>query len=206
MAVERPSRPHGGGRKVGRYALLVVVAVIVLVPDLRDGDAGAEAGPDVLDHPRRCCRSTSRSTRCATAWNDGDLGRLLVNSIVMSVLVTVGVIVTSVLARTRSRSSSSPASAIVFALFLATLLVPLEVTVVVNRRTIEPRLDEPLPGLVVPFLATAFGTFLVRQVFLHDPQRAARGRGARRRSGHLALPVRGRRAAVPADARRARRC
>ena len=64
-----------------------------------------------------------------------------------------------------------PGKNVVFVVFLATLLVPLEATVVVNRLTID-RLGwlNSYQGLTVPFLATAFGTFLVRQVLLTLPR------------------------------------
>ena len=58
-----------------------------------------------------------------------------------------------------------------FAIFLATLLVPLEVTLVVNRRTVDSLgWLNTYQGLAAPFLATALGTFLLRQVFLQIPK------------------------------------
>ena len=69
-----------------------------------------------------------------------------------------------------------------FLAFLATLLVPLEATVFVNFETVEegfpvPFTDMTIPfgglnsfqALTVPFLATAFGTFLMRQALLDLP-------------------------------------
>ncbi len=58
-----------------------------------------------------------------------------------------------------------------FGFFLATLLVPAELTVVVNQRTIDSLgWINSYQGLIVPLLATTFGTFLVRQVFLTVPK------------------------------------
>ena len=58
-----------------------------------------------------------------------------------------------------------------FVAFLATMLVPLEATLVVNRRTVDSLgWLNTYQGLTVPFLATAFGTFLIRQVFLTLPR------------------------------------
>jgi sn-glycerol 3-phosphate transport system permease protein len=57
-----------------------------------------------------------------------------------------------------------------FIVFLATLLVPLEATVLVNRQTIDTfGWLNSYQGLIVPFLATAFGTFLLRQTLLSLP-------------------------------------
>ena len=59
---------------------------------------------------------------------------------------------------------------LVFGIFLSTLLVPLEVTLVVNRRTIDSLgWLNSFQGLTIPFVATAFGTFLLRQVFMQIP-------------------------------------
>ena len=57
------------------------------------------------------------------------------------------------------------------------------------------------PGLAVPFLATAFGTFLLRQVFLTLPRDLPR-RGGDRRRRPPRLPAPRRRAAGAPDARR----
>ena len=63
-----------------------------------------------------------------------------------------------------------PGRGLLFVVFLATLLVPLETTLVVNRRTVDSLgWLNTYQGLAVPFLATAFGTFLMRQVFIGLP-------------------------------------
>ena len=61
--------------------------------------------------------------------------------------------------------------------FLATLMVPFEVTIVTNVATISDLgWYNTYAGLAVPFLATGFGAFLMRQAFLtlpHDLRDAA---------------------------------
>jgi sn-glycerol 3-phosphate transport system permease protein len=74
---------------------------------------------------------------------------------------------------------------LLFGVFLATMLIPLEVTLVVNRRTVDSLgWLNTYQGLAVPFLATAFGTFLLRQVFLSFP-RDLRDAAALDGVGHL---------------------
>ncbi len=95
----------------------------------------------------------------------------MLNSVVVAVVVTVGVIITSVLAAYAFAFLTFPGKGAVFAFFLATLLVPAELTVVVNQRTIDSLgWINSYQGLIVPLLATTFGTFLVRQVFLTVPK------------------------------------
>jgi sn-glycerol 3-phosphate transport system permease protein len=58
-----------------------------------------------------------------------------------------------------------------FLLFLSTLMVPFEATIITNRHTIVAlHWFDSYPALVVPFLATGFGAFLLRQAFLTVPQ------------------------------------
>jgi sn-glycerol 3-phosphate transport system permease protein len=60
---------------------------------------------------------------------------------------------------------------VVFLVFVATLLVPAEATLVVNLDTVDGLgWLNTYQGLAVPFLATAFGIFLLRQVFLTLPR------------------------------------
>ncbi len=86
-------------------------------------------------------------------------------------IVTVAQVVTSVLSAYAFAMLEFPGRNVLFVAFLATLLVPLEATLVVNRRTVDSLgWLNTYQGLAVPFLATAFGTFLIRQVFLTLPR------------------------------------
>jgi sn-glycerol 3-phosphate transport system permease protein len=129
------------------------------------------------------------------AWTEGRLGRFIFNSIVVAVVVTVCQVATSVMSGYAFAMLDFPGRGLLFVLFLATLLVPLEATLVVNRRTIDSLgWLNSYQGLSAPFLATAFGTFLLRQVFLgfpRDLRDAARidGAGHLRFLWNVALPV-----------------
>jgi sn-glycerol 3-phosphate transport system permease protein len=80
-------------------------------------------------------------------------------------------VVTSVLAAYAFAILDFPGRNVLFLAFIATLLVPVEATLVVNRRTVDSLgWLNTYTGLTVPFLATAFGTFLIRQVFLTLPR------------------------------------
>ncbi len=160
-----------GARRVGRYALLIFLAFLVLFPIYAALMQALKSGPDAIDHPRSLLPIDLTLDTLRAAWRIGDLGRLLLNSVVVSVVVTFGVIITSVLAAYAFAFLTFPGKGVVFGFFLATLLVPAELTVVVNQRTIDSLgWINSYQGLIVPLLATTFGTFLVRQVFLTVPK------------------------------------
>jgi sn-glycerol 3-phosphate transport system permease protein len=160
-----------GARKVGRYALLALVAFIVLFPIYATLMQALKSGPDAIDHPKSLLPINFTLDTLKAAWKIGHLGRLLLNSLFVSVVVTIGVIVTSLLAAYAFAFLDFPGKGPTFICFLATLLVPAELTVVINQRTIDSfGWINSYQGLIVPLLATTFGTFLVRQVFLTVPK------------------------------------
>jgi sn-glycerol 3-phosphate transport system permease protein len=165
MALDTPPQ---GIRVVGRYVLLAAVAVLVLFPVYAMVVASLKPGNKALTDPLVPSDLTLDTLRAA--WSDGHLARFLLNSLVVAGVVTIAQVVTSVLAAYAFAFLDFPFKRLIFAVFLATLLVPAEVTLLVNRRTVDSLgWLNTYRGLTVPFLASAFGIFLVRQVFLSLP-------------------------------------
>jgi len=123
----------------------------------------------------------------ARAWESAPWARYFLNTVVIAVAVTVGELITAVLAGYALARMSFRGRALVFAIFLATFMVPDEATLIPNFLLMSRRFlgwQDSYQAQVVPFLATAFSIFLLRQFFLSVPnelQDAARIDGA----GHL---------------------
>jgi sn-glycerol 3-phosphate transport system permease protein len=159
-----------GARRVGRYTLLIVVAAIVIFPIYAVLMQALKSGPDSLDHPRSLLPIKLTLSTIRAAWNQGHLGRLMLNSMFVSVMVMIGVVITSLLAAYAFAFLDFPLKGPLFIAILATLLVPTEVTVVINERTADSLgWINSYQGLIIPSLASTFGVFLVRQVFLQLP-------------------------------------
>jgi sn-glycerol 3-phosphate transport system permease protein len=103
-------------------------------------------------------------------WDQGDLGSAMWRSFTIAALITIAQVVTSILAAYAFAFLRFPGKTLIFALFMGTLLLPLEVTLLANVQTIrELGWINSNAGLVAPFAATAFGTFLIRQGFKGIP-------------------------------------
>ena len=158
-----------GVRKLGRYTLLFVMAAIVIFPIYMMVVGALKPGSKVLLNPLLPTDFTTATLR--QAWRSGHLGRALLNSTVVSVIITLAQVSTSILAAYAFAFLKFRGKAFVFVAFLATLLVPLEATLTVNRRTMQDlEWVNSYKALTVPFLATAFGIFMIRQVFLTIPK------------------------------------
>ena len=104
------------------------------------------------------------------AIDQGDLWSALYRSMVVTLLITFGQVFTSLLAAYAFAYLRFPFKRVIFAVFMATLLLPIEVTLLPNLHTVRDlNWFNSFQGMAVPFMATALGTFLIRQGFLGIP-------------------------------------
>jgi sn-glycerol 3-phosphate transport system permease protein len=174
MSVEAAEIGVGKGRRiavrVARYALLTLLAVIVLFPLYITIVNSLLTPAQITSQPPKFFPSNPQWSSYSKAWDGGDMGLYLKNSFIVTIAITVGQVVTAILAGYAFAFLDFPFKRTLFVVFLATLMVPFEVTIVTNLTTITNLgLFNTYPGLVVPFLATGFGAFLMRQAFLVLP-------------------------------------
>ena len=105
------------------------------------------------------------------AWDLGNLDEKIAVSAVVTVIIVCGQLITSTLAAYAFAFLEFPLKRVLFLVFMATLMLPIEVTLIPNVQTIrELGWFNSYQGLSVLFLATAFGTFLIRQGFMGVPR------------------------------------
>jgi sn-glycerol 3-phosphate transport system permease protein len=160
-----------GARRAGRYLLLTVAAVIMFLPVYTAVAGSVQPTSRLFDFPGVLIPRSIDLSTYSDAFRVGHLGRYLVNSAVVTTIIVVAQVVTSILAGYAFAFLRFPFKRLIFLVFLATLMVPAEVTIVANYETIQDLgWNDSYLGLTVPFMATAFGTFLLRQTFLQVPQ------------------------------------
>jgi sn-glycerol 3-phosphate transport system permease protein len=159
------------GRLVGRYLLLTAGAVVILFP-LYMTIVNSLLFPHDLDRqPPLFFPIHPDWSTYPTAWTAGNLGIYLRNSAIQTVIIVSGQLITSVLAAYAFAFLRFPFRRTLFVVFLSTLMIPFEVTLITNIDTISSfGWYNTFQGLTVPFLATGFGTFLLRQAFLQIPR------------------------------------
>jgi sn-glycerol 3-phosphate transport system permease protein len=153
---------------VGRYALLMVVSVIVLFPIYMTVVNSLVP----TDRFSKSFFPTDPQWHTYTdAWGDGHVGNYLKNSFIVTIIIVIGQLVTATLAAYAFAFLEFPFKRTLFVAFLATLMIPFEVTVITNLNTVvDFGIYDSYAGLAVPFLATGFGAFLLRQAFLGVPR------------------------------------
>ena len=163
-------------RRAPAYALLLLCAVVLMFPLYVLVIDGLHPIEEFLNDPPPSLWPSHPqwgnyfSQNGAGGGGDATLSRYLINSVIVSVVITIGQLMTSALAAYAFAFLRFPGRNALFMLFLATMMVPLEVAIIPNFQTIQwLGWTDTYQGLVAPFLATGFGTFLLRQHFLTIP-------------------------------------
>ncbi len=97
--------------------------------------------------------------------------RFILNSFIQSSGVMILQLITACLAAFAFAYKRFKGKNIVFLIFLSTMMIPWESTIIPNYLFIQKiGWDDTYLGLIAPFVATAFGTFLIRQFFMSLPK------------------------------------
>ena len=152
-------RPVTPGRRrlraASRYLLLAGVSFVVLFPIYMTVVTSLLTPTQIAERPPLLFPTSPQWGNFATGFNAGHLGEYLRNSAIVSICITVAVVATSVLAAYAFAFIRFPLKRILFALCLASLMVPAEVTIIPNYRTIAAfGWLNTFPALIVPFMAS----------------------------------------------------
>jgi sn-glycerol 3-phosphate transport system permease protein len=174
MATERTARGNKTVRRLrlaGRYLLLIILALIVFFPIYITVVNSLLSPGEIASRPPKLFPTDPDWGAYRTAWTQGNLGRYLLNSFIVTSVIVAGQVVTSIMAGYAFAFLEFPFRRTIFVIFLATMMIPFEVTFFTNQATIVwlGWYDTYL-ALTVPFLASGFGAFLIRQSFLAIPQ------------------------------------
>ncbi len=153
------------------YLVLAALVVGIVFP-IYYMFAGSLMGPaDINTFPPSLVPHGLHLENYQTVFGIIPLGQQYLNSIIMASVITIAQLTTATLAAYAFAFLRVPRKRLWFGLFLSTMMVPWEAIIIPNYLTMaEAGLINTYLALTLPFLATGFGTFLLRQSFLTFPQ------------------------------------
>ena len=180
-----PIRPTG----IGKHGLLLLGAAVMAFPFYWMLTTSFKDFSEAQRNPPLFWPTTWHIENWVTAWTYPHTfwPTAFANTIFMATVTTLGVLATSVLAGYAFARMRFRGRGILFSILLATLFIPAEAGLIPNFVLMSRRYlgwYDTYQAMIVPFLATVFSIFLLRQFFLSVPQElhdSARIDGA----GHL---------------------
>lgn len=182
-AIQRGQRTRAGAarlrgihalRAAGRalvYALLFVLAVTMLFPFFWTLSASLKDNNAVLATPPQLWPSTLHWDNYTAVGQTLDVGRLLLNSMVVAFTATALQLVTCSMAAYAFARMHFIGRQSLFLVYLATIMIPAQVTIMplfMLARLLH--MTNTYAGLILPSITSAFGVFLLRQFFLTLPR------------------------------------
>lgn len=180
-------------KKAGLYGLLAIAGLIMIFPIVYALLISFMQGGEVLQG--RIIPSSFSLDNYSAAFERTPLFQYIWNTFLVSFLVMIGELVLASLAAFAFVFIQFKGRELLFYLFISTMMIPGESTVIPNFLTVQQLgWVNSYTALTVPFMASAFGTFLLRQQFktipyeLYEASRVA-GIGRFRFFWNVVLPV-----------------
>jgi multiple sugar transport system permease protein len=158
-------------RSLLTHAVLYALALATVAPFLWMILTSFKDLGDILAYPPRWWPEHFQIENYVGAFQAAPFGRYYFNSILVALAVTGGQIVTCSLAAYAFARLQFRGRDILFYLFLGTMMIPGQVTMIPSFLMLHwLGWIDSYAALIVPGLASAFGTFLLRQFFLSIPR------------------------------------
>lgn len=153
------------------YVVLGVTAFVVMLPYVWMVSTSLKGPQEVFTYPPNWIPRAWRIQNYVEAWNAAPFGRYFFNSAFVALAVTVGQLVTCSLAAYAFARMEFKGKNVMFALFLSTTMISTQVTLVPSYLVLTSlKWLDTYQALIVPFLASAFGVFMMRQYFMTLPR------------------------------------
>jgi multiple sugar transport system permease protein len=147
------------------------LALITVAPFLWMLMTSFKTLPDILTYPPVWWPKEFIVDNYVNAFSAAPFGRFYFNSVVIAVAVTIGQIITCSMAAFAFARLRFWGRDVLFYIFLGTMMIPGQVTMIPGFMMLYwLGWIDSYAALIVPGLASAFGTFLLRQFFLTIPR------------------------------------
>lgn len=167
----RKKKPRIKKNDLLMHVLLFSIGLFIAFPIILAILASFKLPQDVTNYPPTLLPEAWTIENYITAWTSTPFWRFFLNSIIQTGVIVVCQVLFSVMAAYAFSVLEFPGRDFLFYIILASLMVPFQLTFIPNFITIsEWGWANTYMGLTVPFLASAFGVFLLRQFFLTVPK------------------------------------
>ena len=168
------SAKHVDIGKIFIYATLLVGVLVAIVPFLWMISASLMNLTEATG--RAILPASPNFDNYVRAWNEANFSDYFSNSMIIAVITVTGQLIFCTLAAYAFASINFPGKNIIFSVLLTTLMIPEAVVWIPNFITVTwlgrispiPWINN-WPALTIPFMASAFSIFLLRQFFQQLP-------------------------------------
>ncbi len=158
-------------QKVIFYAVLIVSSAIMIYPFFFLVTTSFKDSPEVFGNILKPFGEALRFDNYGTVLSAVNMGRYMLNTALVTLAVTAGQIVTSLFGGYAFARLNFPGRELLFRIYLGTIMIPFTVIIIpMYKMMLVFNWVDKLVALIIPWVFTAYGTFLMRQFFRGLPK------------------------------------
>lgn len=154
-----------------KYFLLVIFAIITVFPFYWMISSSLKSGFEVIQTPPTMLPENVMWSNYSTAFSMAPFGRYFINTIIVTVLSIVSTVVISILSAFAFSHLEFKGRDLIFSIFIASMMIPGEVLIVNNFKTISNLgMIDTYTSLFIPYAASVLYIYMLREFFLTVPK------------------------------------
>lgn len=154
-----------------KYFLLVIFAIITVFPFYWMISSSLKSGFEVIQTPPTMLPENVMWSNYSTAFSMAPFGRYFINTIIVTVLSIVSTVVISILSAFAFSQLEFKGRDLIFSIFIASMMIPGEVLIVNNFKTISNLgMIDTYTSLFIPYAASVLYIYMLREFFLTVPK------------------------------------
>ena len=158
-------------QKIVFYLVLGVLALVFVYPFIFMVATSLKDTPEVFQNILSLFGVRPRFANYAIVLGTVNLGQYMLNTAFVTICVCIGQIITSLLGGYAFARINFPGRELIFSLYLGTIMIPFTVIMIpMYKMMVLFNWVDKFQSLIIPWIFTAYGTFLMRQFFKNIPK------------------------------------
>ena len=153
------------------FIVVTALALAVILPFIWMITTSLKSQTEVFAYPPTWIPKQFQWQNYLQVWKEAPFGRYFLNSTIVALTVTVGQLISCILAAFAFARMNFKGKNAMFLVFMSTTMISTQVTLIPSYLIIRTLAwTDTYQALIVPFLANAFGVFMLRQSFRGIPR------------------------------------
>jgi multiple sugar transport system permease protein len=158
-------------QKIIYYTLMTLLGLIVVYPFIFMLTTSLKDSPEVFADVMKPFGEALRFDNYKVVLSTVNMGRYMLNTLVVTIGVVVGQIITSMMGGYAFARINFPGRDTLFRIYLGTIMIPFVVIMIpIYKMMLAFNWLDKFQSLIIPWVFTAAGTFLFRQFFKSIPK------------------------------------
>ncbi|WP_040210131.1 carbohydrate ABC transporter permease [Clostridium polynesiense] len=158
-------------KKIALFFVSVILGIIIIFPILYALSISFMDQGEIFQYPPKIFPGSFRLDNYRKVLSTAPIFKFIINSLIVSSAVTLGQIITASLAAYAFAFYDFKGKKAIFIAILATMMIPGEAIIIANYLSIASwNWIDSYQGLIVPYLTSAMGIFMMRQYYLTIPK------------------------------------